>query len=443
MLLYFVQIWTFADQNRLGFLGRQEFYNALKLVTVAQSKKDLTPELVRAALYGPASSKIPPPQINLGLLGPQSNAKANPSPALSASPPSPLPGIGVSSQQALLAQPNQVSRPPQPLPPSSGFQSLPIAASHGMPGTGLISTSSSPNSVNSIGGSAGGSQVGISSQLSNRSLTPSVTPGNFGQMPAPSELKAPQVTGSLQPASSKPNDAGSLSDQVRKDDPSPHSVTGNGFPSGSLFGDVFSATSSQPQQNSTGTAYPTGSVPVSPMGNSVLSRDQPSVRPSGVSQPPTQAQQFPSAGKANHHAQKPPMFPAAAGQANQHVSAHKPPVFPAAAGQSIPPAAGQSKPPWPRMNHSDIQKYSKVFVQVDTDKDGRITGEQARNLFLSWRLPRGMHSSIYGLKSYFDLTFSGLFFLFWQHLKCLVDYGASPSILVIDLLLGYCSFILL
>lgn len=394
MLLYFVQIWTFADQNRLGFLGRQEFYNALKLVTVAQSKKDLTPELVRAALYGPASSKIPPPQINLGLLGPHSNARVNPAPAPSASPPSALPGIGVSSQQALLTQPNQVTRPTQPLPPSSGFPSQPVVASHGMPGTGLISTSSSPNPLNSIGGGVGGSQAGISSQVSNRSLSPSATPGNFGQMPAPTtELKAQETTGPLQLASSKHNDTGSSSDQVRKDDPKPHSTTGNGFPSDSLFGDVFSATSSQPQQNSTGTAYPAGIVPVSSMGNSVLSRDQPSVRPTGVSQPPTiPAQQFPSAGKANQHvsAHKPPMFPAPAGQANQHVSAHKPPVFPASAGHSVPPTAGQSKPPWPRMNHSDIQKYSKVFVQVDTDKDGRITGEQARNLFLSWRLPRGV-----------------------------------------------------
>jgi len=28
-------------------------------------------------------------------------------------------------------------------------------------------------------------------------------------------------------------------------------------------------------------------------------------------------------------------------------------------------------------------------MEVDSDKDGKITGEQARNLFLSWRLPRG------------------------------------------------------
>lgn len=54
-----------ADQNRGGFLGRQEFFNALKLVTVAQSKRELTPDIVRSALHGPAASRIPPPQINL------------------------------------------------------------------------------------------------------------------------------------------------------------------------------------------------------------------------------------------------------------------------------------------------------------------------------------------------------------------------------------------
>jgi hypothetical protein len=36
-----------------------------------------------------------------------------------------------------------------------------------------------------------------------------------------------------------------------------------------------------------------------------------------------------------------------------------------------------------------VLRYTKVFTQVDTDKDGKITGQQARELFLSWQLPRG------------------------------------------------------
>ena len=60
-----------------------------------------------------------------------------------------------------------------------------------------------------------------------------------------------------------------------------------------------------------------------------------------------------------------------------------------AVGSAHSTPAGNNQPPWPKMKPSDVQKYTKVFVSVDTDKDGKITGEQAKNLFLSWRLPRG------------------------------------------------------
>jgi epidermal growth factor receptor substrate 15 len=48
----------------------------------------------------------------------------------------------------------------------------------------------------------------------------------------------------------------------------------------------------------------------------------------------------------------------------------------------------QSQLVWPRMSQTDVQRYTKVFVEVDNDRDGKITGEEARNLFLSWLLPR-------------------------------------------------------
>ncbi|KAJ4872880.1 Calcium-binding EF hand family protein [Raphanus sativus] len=49
------------------------------------------------------------------------------------------------------------------------------------------------------------------------------------------------------------------------------------------------------------------------------------------------------------------------------------------------------------MTPADVQKYAKVFVQVDTDRDGKITGPQARNLFLSWKLPRDALRQVWDL----------------------------------------------
>ncbi|KAL0431021.1 UNVERIFIED_CONTAM: EH domain-containing protein 2 [Sesamum radiatum] len=326
------QIWMYADQNRTGFLGRSEFYNALKLVTVAQSKRDLTPELVKAALYGPASAKIPAPQINLAALpAPQPNVRAGASSVQVSGLPSSTQTTGVVGLHGSLTQQGQITRPPRPPTPNSGFQSQLGVSTQGMPGTGVMSVSNRPNSFDSLGGSTHG-QSGISPQVSSRSLTPTA----------------------------------SLSSQVSKEDSKSPSATGNGFTSDSVFGDVFSATPPQPQQNSTALTNPAGSIPASSAGNLTNSREQSTVKPSVVSQPPaSQAQQYHSHAKAN-----------------QHVSAQKSSAFPV--------AAGQSPSPWPKMTQSDVQKYSKVFVQVDTDRDGKITGEQARNLFLSWRLPRGM-----------------------------------------------------
>lgn len=45
--------------------------------------------------------------------------------------------------------------------------------------------------------------------------------------------------------------------------------------------------------------------------------------------------------------------------------------------------------PWPKITQSDVQKYMTVFIKVDKDRDGKISGQEARNLFLSWKLPRG------------------------------------------------------
>ncbi|XP_048421895.1 uncharacterized protein LOC108866849 [Pyrus x bretschneideri] len=66
-----------ADQRETGLLGRAEFYNALRLDTVAQSERELTLEMLKASLYGPAAAKIPAPKINLAATpAPQFNSAA-------------------------------------------------------------------------------------------------------------------------------------------------------------------------------------------------------------------------------------------------------------------------------------------------------------------------------------------------------------------------------
>ncbi|KAM1044061.1 hypothetical protein ACFX2J_035051 [Malus domestica] len=61
----------------LDSLVRQSFTMPLDFVTVAQSKRELTPEMVKATLYGPAAAKIPAPKINLAATSaPQFNSAA-------------------------------------------------------------------------------------------------------------------------------------------------------------------------------------------------------------------------------------------------------------------------------------------------------------------------------------------------------------------------------
>ncbi|XP_015971900.1 uncharacterized protein LOC107495307 [Arachis duranensis] len=349
------QIWAFANQSQSGFLDRAEFYNALKLVTVAQSKRDLTPEIVKAALYGPASSKIPPPQINFTApvaVAPHPPAPA-PAPATQSSlphqnvgPRGPVPILG-GNHQNLPSQGSQLVRPPPP-------QNVSATASNLAPGTATQGIRGVP--------------AVTSSPMPPRGSSPTSTQGVSGSNVA---LAAGQY-----PASGTKS-----SDQAAKD--SKLVVTsGNGFASDAFFGgDVFSASTFQPRKDS-----PTqGSSPLSPATVPVSGGNQQPVRTSS-----TESLQTPLA--AQHvRAQLPQVRPQ-----NQHASVQthnmvNPPGHPV----RLQDSASQS--PWPRMTPTDIQKYTKVFVAVDTDRDGKITGEQARNLFLSWKLPREVLKQVWDL----------------------------------------------
>ncbi|XP_008235807.1 PREDICTED: epidermal growth factor receptor substrate 15-like 1 [Prunus mume] len=394
------QIWAIADQRQTSFLGRAEFYNALRLVTVAQSKRELTPEIVKAALYGPAAAKIPAPQINLAATAapqfnsapaapatqggavtptssrPQVQSQFNPAaqaPATQGGAVTPAssqtlgfrgpqvpPSVNV-NQQNFLSQDAKSTRPPVP-PSTSDSQPPQGVATQGFPRGGSVVHPHPPNSSMSndwIGGRTGGAPTGIPS-----------TSGPTASLPP-----RPQAGFGIRPSGPPAKDSKSLN------------ISGNGFTPDSSFGDdVFSATASQPKQNPSAHAFPPGSVPVSstivPAAGTQSSASpttvgslQSSHMMQQVGGQPQQAQSFP----------KP----------NQQVSAQTSPSgVSLGAGNS---ASSQSHIQWPRMTQNDAQKYSNIFVKVDTDRDGKITGEQARDLFLKWGLPREVLKQVWDL----------------------------------------------
>ncbi|KAI4297877.1 hypothetical protein L6164_037738 [Bauhinia variegata] len=395
------QIWAFANQSQSGFLGRAEFYNALKLVTVAQSKRELTPEIVKAALYGPAAAKIPAPQINFSAtVAPQLNSSA---PA-----PAPAPHIGAvnstsyqnpglrgphvppnlsgnqknfPSQESLIQKPPQITSSTASSLPSNvttqGFSEVvTVGANH--PGSHSISSSG-------VSGTIGGAPSAASSLVS-------LSPGGIGPT---SNQEGYGLTNSgsnaAPPPRGHPSSGANPSEQVVKDSKS-LSASPNGFTSDSFFGgDVFSATSSQPKQDSFPQGISSGSSLLSSAIVPVSGANQHSIR---ATTPNSMQSSLAIRPVGEQHQQAQPLV-----KQNLHASIQTRnmsiPSGPPAGVQNS--TSGQPQSPWPRMAQTDVQKYKKVFVEVDTDRDGKITGEQARNLFLSWRLPREVLKQVWDL----------------------------------------------
>ncbi|KAH9608374.1 hypothetical protein KSS87_012601 [Heliosperma pusillum] len=340
------QIWNYADQNRIGSLGRAEFYNALKLVTVAQSKRELTPDIVKAAIFGPASAKIPAPQINMAALSaPQASAAG-------AIPSASQMATGRSTSQNTGLRPtlsnttvNQQYNPSQGsglVRPLNSISSVPVqgVGFQGFPAGAPQSGSNPPSSGVSRGSGVPNVAITSTAMFTERGNSPL-----SNQAGLPSGAPVP-VLSSMPPIASAVPSPSTMQ-------PRPP-VAQNGYASGSQFG--MSSVGSM-QVSSPSIPALAGNLSVggqNPKMQSYLNMDAqssaPSIRPNG---PPSVSPQ-PSIG-------------------------HQPQVQ------------------WPRATQSDIQKYTKVFMEVDTDKDGKITGEQARNLFLSWRLPREVLKQVWNL----------------------------------------------
>ncbi|GLJ06911.1 hypothetical protein SUGI_0052270 [Cryptomeria japonica] len=383
------QIWMHADHNHTGFLGRAEFYNALKLVTVAQSGRDLTPDMVRAALFGPAASKIPAPQI---AAVPTAQAAPPPVvPSASIRGPQIQSSLGPTQQYAPRAN-NQFVRPvstqtvptPTPMTTTSG----------GLPGAGVtgqrpqISGSSTEWPGSRITGST---SVG---SISNAAPTQSVQIRGS----APTTFKQDnfgQVASTLQGGSTLLVPTRPTQENVRPGFPSglsdskATSIGGNGFSTDMMFGgDVFSAAPSQHKQNVV--SQPSYSFNNFSSSMALVSTS------SAPSQALFSANNFSSSMALVSTSTAPSPAPAKQSQPGKLQSTSIVPLS-TAVGTLSSGLGGNNQLQWPRMTESDVKKYTKVFNEVDTDRDGKITGEQARDLFLSWRLPREVLKQVWDL----------------------------------------------
>ncbi|CAN8292195.1 unnamed protein product [Cochlearia groenlandica] len=346
-------IWSLSDRSGSGFLARQDFYNSLRLVTVAQSKRDLTPEIVNAALNTPAAAKIPAPKINLSAIP----VAPRPSPpgatasrqVYSAAPQSlGLRGPGAPnanlSQNYFPSQQNQQMRPNQ-----------------GISGTSLRPTPGLEYRPSALPGQIGSASVGGVTRPPHAVPTSVSGPGSstFDL----SNLYAKNTSGY---SSGLATPSPGLKPESQIDQRAPV-VSGTG-------GDMFSSIQQKQEPDRSNSSFASAIGPASagsqpPEKPNALDSLQGtfSTEPAARSQPAVSSQ-GPSSG-----------------------------LPPGNAVGSGPTPAGNNQPPWPKMKPSDVQKYTKVFMEVDSDKDGKITGEQARNLFLSWRLPREVLKNVWEL----------------------------------------------
>ncbi|KAG0589328.1 hypothetical protein KC19_1G013500 [Ceratodon purpureus] len=281
------KMWEFANKDQTGFLSRKEFFDALKLATVAQMGRELTPELVKAALTGPAAAQIPPPRMTLR-------------------PPS--------------ASLEETGAPPQ------NSQPTPMQANYGQ----HFSSPQSGTAPDHFGLQGSARRVPSNASLStaNASLNASDSASN-----EPRAVNPPNFQGGTQ--LTRLVDAGPLKTSASRE---PHGLGEFSRPNSSI-GDM--ATNCSPRPLSAG---PTGSL--------------------GLTQAPPSVNVTSNPGTWGYD------------------------------GRQLGAAAS---PHWPKMTPSDMQRFVQVFSQMDTDHDGKITGEQARQLFLSWQLPREVLRHVWNL----------------------------------------------
>uniref|UniRef100_A0A7I4ANT8 Uncharacterized protein n=1 Tax=Physcomitrium patens TaxID=3218 RepID=A0A7I4ANT8_PHYPA len=469
------KIWQFADQGRTGYLSRVEFCNALKLVTVAQTGREITPELVRAALTDLAAAQIPPPRIVMpaeqpgvpdsapaqvptsqGVLppvySPAAQGVANRQEAQSRSVqvssggvmPAGLQGNGLAGSQGMYGaalfqkfSPHTNSAPSAPLPQGGiggpARRSGPQANSLSTGGAGLPRPMSQTSSVSRFpsadqvqvaptgftqgwgrppaGGAPARPSLGTllfsnSSWPLKEANVPGASQGlvSTSESSSPSAMSAPRSgqSRSLTPVSSNAGGSATSAMHASTVNSKNDDVIGGGFDSGiDLFGSGFKA------------APPNGMPSTTPGSTSItadmFSRSQ-AAKPAPLA-PPAQSESTsvtPAAQTKPSPLDKSmfsaPVVPSVPVSSRALGVAGVSQGLPQNGSMGIGAGAGPRSPgipvmegSWPQMSVNDVQRYTRVFVKVDIDEDGKITGNQARELFLSWQLPRGVLKQVWDL----------------------------------------------
>eukprot|EP00250_Pteridium_aquilinum_P014854 c22237_g1_i1 orf=56-3061(+) len=328
------KIWQYADQGQTGYLSRAEFYNALKLVTVAQTGRDLTPAIVSRALNGPAASQIPAPQIQYA---------SGPAPA------------------APQAQPPGGAIPVRPMGPSAP-QYQQYTAANMPPGPRPMAPTSQPRPTN----------IATPTRSASMSTDWPTTKSSSWSGPASSSNQNGQVSQVQIPSTPQDGLQGSFFAGANSTAPKAEPDF--------FGGDVF-------------TAVPAKPAVVSSQALASLSATQ-------MHQPSPTANQVPQP-RATQGAVQPgralvpsSFTPAATSNMLQSVAT---PAGQQDRGMGTPSFGIDASKTWPKMTDAIVRRYTKIFFEVDTDKDGKISGTQARDLFLSWHLPREVLKQIWDL----------------------------------------------
>ncbi|VAI24652.1 unnamed protein product [Triticum turgidum subsp. durum] len=334
------QVWMHADQSKTGFLGRPEFFNALRLANAGAVPR---PQGVNSMMPAASQGGAMPPNQFTGPRGTQSQS----------------PNMGY-AQQLLTSSTGFMRPPPQVGAPATSLQA-----------TGM---NQSPLDGGSMGGSVGwqggnvGSLGGFSQPSPGAAVPSQTTSGGFGLGMSSSMGMVPGQQTHAMSSSSLPPQSNSA---VLPPDSRALVLSGNGPASGSgASTDIFSALT-QPK--------PSTSTPALPTTSSFMSK-------------PTGSQNFANLTQPGS-LQGTPTVSYGTSQPQQTQPITKPSV----PSPGVSAGVSNSTSQWPKVNQSDIQKYTKVFRDVDRDRDGKITGAEARTLFLSWKLPRDVLKQVWDL----------------------------------------------